>query len=356
MMRAATTYYYSDDQRILRMLHLGGHERARVPYYRRHDALFAPLPFIWSWIEIALCVLLADVLHNAAAWAAAIVLVGGRFRALQEYGHNAVHFALCKSRKWQWLLSDFFYQFPSFKRDMHSREVTHTREHHQNPNHPSRDPNRARVTAGGMVAPMTYSGFLMALFYPLTPSGFRGNVVNICRHSMLNYDRVTMFVRLVSVTATTAMFFALAGWRGIVLGWIVPLLTTYPLFAWLALLTEHRWFVEGTRTSRLEVEYLMGRPTDYRGISGWMVRILVSPTSDAYHLAHSLYPGVRWNYLPAIDRALKVQDSRYTAHASEGFLISRHGFPSALSELYERLSRPPEMQRLQEDHGGALHD
>ena len=134
------------------------------------------------------------------------------------------------------------------------------------------------------------------------------------------------------------LFYTLAGWRGIVFGWLLPLLTTYQLFAWWALLAEHRWFVEGTPRTRADIEYLAGRPTDYRGIGGWLVRALVSPSSDAFHLAHSLYPGLRWNYLPAIDRHLKINEPRYTAHASEGLLVTRYGIPSALSELRERLS------------------
>ncbi|VEB41515.1 Fatty acid desaturase [Chromobacterium violaceum] len=76
---------------------------------------------------------------------------GGRMRALQEFGHNAVHFALCPSHAWQWWLSDIFYQFPVFKRDMHSRHKTHG-DHHRKPNHPELDPNRARVFAGGYAA------------------------------------------------------------------------------------------------------------------------------------------------------------------------------------------------------------
>jgi fatty acid desaturase len=65
--------------------------------------------------------------------------------------------------------------------------------------------------------------------------------------------------------------------------------------------------------------------------------VFICPSSDAYHLAHSLYPGVRWNYLPAIDRVLKVDEPRYSQHASEGLLLSSDGIPSALSELRDRL-------------------
>jgi fatty acid desaturase len=69
-------------------------------------------------------------------------------RSLQEIGHNAMHYAMCRSKGWQWLLSNFFSQFPLMKRDMHSRFVTHVKEHHRSPNDPDKDPNLRRIIEG----------------------------------------------------------------------------------------------------------------------------------------------------------------------------------------------------------------
>ena len=52
-------------------------------------------------------------------------------------------------------------------------------------------------------------------------------------------------------------------------------------------------------------ECINGRPTEYRGVTGWLIRHTVFPGTDHHHLAHSLYPHVRWNYLPAVNRALR---------------------------------------------------
>jgi fatty acid desaturase len=67
---------------------------------------------------------------------------------------------------------------------------------------------------------------------------------------------------------------------------------------------------------------------------------LVFPLSDRYHLAHSLYPYVRWSYLPAIDRHLRAHDPHYAVYQSAGLLFPRGPLPAALSELRERLSAP----------------
>ncbi|WP_137939723.1 fatty acid desaturase [Chitinivorax sp. B] len=347
LMRLVVYGYYDDEARLLRILKL----RPRQPdyhetYYKRWDNWLAPLPFVWTWLDILIGVLLAVWLDHLLAWIALTFWVGGRFRALQEFGHNAVHFALCRHHGWQWWLSDFFYQFPVFKRDMVSRHITHTREHHRFPNHDTKDPNLARVRDGGMAFPMTRSQFLLRLFYPLSLAGIRNNLQTMARNSLLNHNWQTVMYRLISLGLTGTVLYWAGGWLGLVFGWWLPLLTTYAVFAWVSLLTEHRWYASGNPDNRLDIEYLAGRPTDYPGLTGWLVRVFISPTSDAYHLAHSLYPGVRWNYLPAIDVVLKIEEPRYTRHASQGLLWSRDGIPSALSELSERLSLQPDYPTL----------
>ncbi len=343
--RAIVYVYYSDSERVLRLSRLLPRgEGKRDQLHKPLDAFLAPLPFVWTWLDIFISVLLARMIDHPLAWLAVVLWVGGRFRALQEFGHNAVHYALCRSRGWQWFLSDVFYQFPAFKRDMYSREITHTQEHHRHPNHEKLDPNRARVRDGGMRYGMTRSQFFWRLFYPLSPAGMKSSLMTMVRNSMLNHSRATAVTRVVTLVVLSGLLYWTAGWKGLVWGWLFPLMTSYSVFAWVSLLTEHRWFVPGWSEDRLTREYLSGRPTDYKGFTGWLVRVFIAPTSDAYHLAHSLYPAVRWNYLPAIDRALKVEEPRYTEHASEGLLFAQDGIPSALSDLQERLVTETSLQ------------
>lgn len=358
LLRAVVALYYRDARRVLRILRLAPRPAGmREQHYRPMDAWLAPFPYAWIWLDIVGAVLAAAIVQRGWAWFLVVVWVGGRLRALQEFGHNTVHFALCPSHALQWWLSDFFYQFPAFKRDMFSRQVTHTREHHRQPNHPIHDPNRIRVAAGGMVFPLTAAQFHARLLYPLTPRGIVDNISGMARNARLNRNGTVVAWRLASLTLAGSVLYAAGGWLGVLCGWLLPLLTSYALFAWLALLAEHRWFVAAApdEASRVAHELQAGRPTDYAGLSGWLVRRLISPTSDAYHLAHSLYPGVRWNYLPAIDRQLKIDDPDYTRFASTGLLFSRDGIPSALSELRERLCPVPD-HTLPTSTGDTVHE
>ncbi|HEX2581662.1 MAG TPA: fatty acid desaturase [Dongiaceae bacterium] len=338
-LRAIVSFYYRDHDRILGLTKLSAVESGK--YYKMADSILAPLPFLWCWVDIFIGVLFAHAIGSVWAYAALVVFVGGRFRALQEVGHNAVHCALCRSRDWQWFLSDFFFQFPIFKRDMHSRYITHVVEHHRNPNVVRRDPNLARVAAGGVVPGLSAPHFFLKLLYPLTLGGFWANLKLMMINSFLeNRSKRGLLVRFISLATVTTLMEISGGYKAVLAGYILPLLITYPLYAWISLLAEHRWYAPSHAIDRFSRECENCRPTDFPGFLGWITRCLIFPTSDAYHLAHSLYPYIRWNHLPAIDQALKQQSPRgYARYRSEGLFFAKpSGPPAALSELRDRLA------------------
>lgn len=341
--RRTLAIYYSDGERILPLLRLIERTDKKVIYYKRWDTWFVSLPFLLCWTEIALVTLLARWGGSDWLWIAAALVIGGRFRALQEVGHNALHGALCPSKRLQWFLSNVFFQFPVFKRDMDSRYVVHVQEHHPNANIPGIDPNLQRIAAGGMTPGISSLGFINALLMPLSVSGIRETIVTMVKASLfLNSTGAAAALRLVSVGLAIGLFVFLAGWRGILFGYLPALLFTYPLFAWLSLLGKHRWHVPvapGPTRGR-DHDFEHGRATDYTGLSGALVRYFICPSSDAYHLAHHLFPFVRAEYLPVVDRALKISEPRYTQYISNGLLFARQGQPAALSELKERLTIP----------------
>jgi fatty acid desaturase len=339
--RALLIAYYRDGERILPLLRLADRTDRKVTYYKRFDSWLAPLPFVICWLEISLAAVLARYGGSEWLWMPAALVIGGRFRALQEVGHNALHGALCPSKRLQWYLSNVFFQFPVFKRDMDSRYIVHVQEHHPNANIPGADPNLQRISAGGMKPGISSLAFVNALLMPLGPSGFRETVVTMVKASLfLNSNAQAAVLRLVSVGLAGGLFYGLAGWPGILLGYLPALVIAYPLFAWLSLLAKHRWHVPvmpGVARGR-DHDFEHGRATDYTGFSGALVRYFICPSSDAYHLAHHLFPFVRAEYLPVVDRALKISEPRYTQYISNGLIFERHGQPAALSELKHRLT------------------
>ncbi|WP_145033373.1 fatty acid desaturase family protein [Pantoea ananatis] len=358
VIRLLLKFYYRDGERILPKLKLAPAEKGHISYYKRFDTLLAPLPFIYCWLETFAAVLFYrwTGYHPLAGLLLAII-AAGRFRALQEIGHNALHVALCRSKKLQWFLSNVFFQFPTLKRDMDSRFNTHVRDHHPNADIPGKDPNLRRVTAAGMKPGITRFQFLLALFYPVSPRGVLANIRGNL-HDTLNENASvgTALLRAAATLTIMAVYGWLGGMMGLLVGWLLPVLTLYPLFAWWSLLSKHRWHTTYVpQRNRLAHDYEHGRATDFAGLAGIIQRYLIFPMSDAYHLAHHVYPNVRYQYLPAVDRALKINEPRYTQYISRGMIFGSDGQPAALSELYHRLVSPVRLP-VTENETGTSHE
>lgn len=339
-LRIADYCYYSDSERILQLLKLKKRDGSckNQSYYKKYDPFFAIFPFLWSWLDICAVALIVSRFNNIYLIFLAILFVGGRFRALQEASHTAVHCGLCNSKKWQWALSNIFFQYPCFKPDMHHRHIAHVLEHHQHANELEKDPNIMRFISVGMVPGISQKEFYLKLFHSFTFAGFQENGQLMFKNSFTNKEISNSVMRWVVVISLVSSFYIFFGWKCLLITYLLPLITTYPWYSWISVLVEHRWFVNCNENNRRLRECINGRPTDYSGITGWIIKHTIFPGTDHYHLVHSLYPFVRWNYMKAVDMALKEQEPPYTKYLSQGLLFSNGNTPSALSELRDRMT------------------
>lgn len=340
LFRIADQLYYRNPDPVLRLLRLTDRGGERGFYYKRFDHLFAMFPFLWAWADLLLLAVIAARYPHAAVYLCVIVLAGTRFRVLQEASHIAVHGGLCKSRHWQWLLSDVAAQWPCFRPDMYHRHIAHVIEHHAHANELDDDPNITRFIAVGVIPGIPRATLWAKVLRPLSVRGIHETVRTAWSNALTRDVRSHgLWLRVMTVGAVVAMFALTSGPIGILVAYAVPLVTVYPFFSWISVLAEHRWFVRCEELDRKGRECVNGRPTDYAGL-GRLAKHTIFPFTDHYHLAHSLYPTLRWNYLPAVDRALRARDPRYARFASVGLFRSRGDRPSALSELFDRLSTP----------------
>jgi len=337
VLRLADRWYYRDHERVLRHLRLrdGGE---RTPYYRALDSIFAVFPFVWSWCDLVGLTAFALRIDHAAGYIALVLLSGTRFRALQETAHTATHYGLCRQRRWQWALSNLLFLYPCFKPDMHHRYISHVRQHHHHPNEPDIDPNIRRFMTLGFLPGISRRRFDYMLLHPLTPRGFVETLTLIATGARRNRTWRGALVRIAMVAVMVVALVWALGWAGLVIGYVVPMLTTYPLYSWISLLAEHRWFVSCNETTHFARECVNGRPTAYPGALGWVIKHAIFPATDHYHLVHSLYPHIRWNHMAAIDRVLAAGDPRYRRYGSVGLLWQAGDAPSALSELRARMT------------------
>ena len=332
--------YYKNSHDILVLLKLTPYERSKpqCQYYKKYDFLFSVFPFIWSWLDIIICAYLIKNYDYLLLKFFVIIFIGTRMRALQEASHTAVHCGLCKSKAWQWWLSNIFFQFPFFKPDMSARFQAHVVEHHRHPNK-IKDPNITRLMSIGIVPGISKVKFYTKLFHPVTLKGFM-ETFHLCLCGLLNNKHYYyVYIRLFVISVIGLSCYYTFGLNGFLFCYIIPLLTTYPLYSWVSLLAEHRWYAPCHATDRYTLECINGRPTNFVNLSGWIIKHAIFPGTDHYHLAHSLYPFARWNYMASIDRVLK-KNADYTRFMSTGLIFKKKHEYSALSELRDRLIYP----------------
>lgn len=183
-------------------------------------------------------------------------------------------------------------------------------------NNPESDPNLAKYIELGFRPGLGLGTKVRLLFFPLAWRGLRSTLTSCW--ARLRQDR---FHRLIAISALSVALYWCGGIRGVVLCYLIPAVTVYPLFAWWSQLVEHRCYQSIQDTGRAR-EFDSGRVIDAGFFTRRLIEFTVLPFGDSLHLAHSLYPSVRWNYLPAIHRIHMQADPRYRSLRVGGLFFS----------------------------------
>jgi len=232
--------------------------------------------------------------------AATIGAVKGRH--LQEVSHFAVHGALFKTARMSNALTEALAHVPMGFGPVVVRQARHVRDHHPNAAVPGLDPNLTELATAGLAAGIAATDFVLAVLFPLTGAGLSATV----RGLVGNLHPRRGWWRLVAFCIAPAAAMLLGGVPLLLAGFVVPRLLLYPQLAWVSLLVEHSWFdAPAPVGDRRLVEY--GRCVRlYQRRRLWSVfaRATWLPYGDLMHYAHSVHPGLRWNYLAAADALL----------------------------------------------------
>lgn len=308
---------------------------------KKYDNLIGALPMVSNVLLCIAAVLTAKVIDHFTFDLLCVLFIAGRFRSLEELGHMAIHGSLAPSEKLNLFLANIFFQFPLFKPSSQVRHQRHCIEHHPNVNLKDRDPGLQDFYNIGFVPNVSEKRFWSGVFYPFTLLGIATRLRGCLTNVLMDIKKPgQLMLRLLCVTAVVAPFLYYKMYYDLVMFYLLPLILIFPQFYWLSQVVEHRWFVDVTGKNRLERELISGRPTNYPGIVGLLWKTHLFPIGDSYHMVHSLFPHIRWNYLSAVDRLLKRDIPEYSQHLSSGLFLKSSVRPSALSELRERMVCP----------------
>lgn len=335
----------SGDMTLSEIYRFLGHFRAK-PY----DNFVGVLPMLSNVMVCIAVVTLAVTVNHLVVDLLCSLFIAGRFRSLGELGHMAIHKALTPSEKLNLFLADVFFQFPLFKPSIQLRRQRHCVEHHPNVNLRDLDTGMKDFYDIGFVPGISERFFWKCVFYPLTPPGILMRIKGCIRSVMDDFGYpIRLALRIICVSLVVLPFIYYGKYYELTMFYILPLLVFFPQFYWFSLVVEHRWFVDVSNESRLQREIISGRPTDYPGVSGFLWRTHFFPVGDSYHMVHSLFPYLRWNYLPTVDKLLKKNIPEYSEHLSAGLFLKKYeSKPTAISELRDRMVRSLVVQKAPE--------
>ncbi|MGZ9935854.1 fatty acid desaturase (plasmid) [Streptomyces sp. NC-S4] len=271
-----------------------------------------------QWTQIVGCWLLAE--HGALGAAGSAACIAVQFRHLQEISHHAVHGVLARTRRANLFLAETGAHLPLGLVPVAVRRRRHVRDHHPNATLAT-DPNLAELAAAGLRPGISRGRFTLALLHPLTVTGLWATAAGLAATLRPHPARAAALALVPTAAYLTA------GWTGMVAGFLVPRLVLYPLLAWWSLLVEHTWWDPEHRTGTpAEVEagrcmrlYPRSRALAALAAATWL------PYGDLHHYAHSAHPGLRWNYLPALERHLPAPHFTPGAlFAGQASVVRRH--------------------------------
>lgn len=304
--------------------------------YKKLDNYIAIFLYMACYLFIFAAILISKQINSIWMDITCVLFISGRVRSLQELGHYSIHYALCPNNKLGMILANLCYQYPWHMTNAINRRRIHVKEHHRRVNM-ANDPDLEELKNKKIYTNISEWQFWKGVFYPITPNGIWQRLTEL----YVTFKTGRFLEKLGRITCTTVLIgfvYMLASWRGVIIFYCIPLLIVYPLFYWIAHLSLHRWYADCPENIDYhQREILLGRPTNFGGIIGAIVKTNIFPYGDSYHLAHSLFPTTRWHFLPKIDAILKKSLAGYCHHESNGLIFKRGAYPSALSELRDRL-------------------
>lgn len=282
------------------------------------------MDYLWIIISIIGC----KIYPSIFTYLLAIVLIGRGMNGLDNLNHESSHKKLFQNQVMNYWISLLFCYLP-LGMSPHFYVKDHLNHHKWLGNY-NLDPDRLRHRELDIECfPIPRRDLIYHFFYRITIILIPTYLLDILKSIIFSPDvpqkeRISrrLFWILLFIILTV-----LDGWKDFTLFWLVPFITSFKILGYLAEISEHGGlYREGKRDIDLA----------RNNLCHFLLRFLIYPHNDCYHLTHHLFPGVP-HYNLALAHQVLLEDKEYQqAHHCYGYFFS--ALPNNKSSLGEMIS------------------
>jgi len=256
-----------------------------------------------EWLGILAAIALCESVWHPLVYVAAVIWIGARQHALTVLGHDAAHFRLLPTRRWNDWIANLTTQWPTF---LTVEGFRHYHGEHHRFTGTTADGNRTiwktHTADGDLTAEWTYPKAPVALgLIILRRAAFVTGMYWIVRGlvAMVLFRRswAQVIARLAFYSVSIWVLVAAGVLQGFLLYWIVPYCTWHMACQYIRLICEH------SAVHSTDPAYTLTRTT----LARWWERWLIVPRHIHYHIEHHWYPSVPFYNLPALHAHLMAQ-------------------------------------------------
>lgn len=248
----------------------------------------------YDHIIIFLCVFLAEKFYPILPLA--ILVIGSRQRALATLLHEATHLCLAKNKALNKTLGTLFSGYLIFQ-SWESYRKTHVLNHHHFLGNQERDPDYKYYIESGVYENQPRKQFLRKhLWKPIFLCNTIKNIKYLITNRLLSglKQRELMLI-LLSLAIYSLLGYSVAGWKFLLLYWLVPYLTSFQSLSWFIELAEHYPLLGNAKRDIFSSRNRFG---------GKIENFLTGAHGEQYHLIHHLFPKIPYWNMPKAHRIL----------------------------------------------------
>jgi fatty acid desaturase len=259
-----------------------------------------------DWLAIAGAIACWTLYPNIFTFLLVQVVVAARQHALFVMMHEGAHGYLCKGRKWNDRISNWFAAWPTF---MSTNRFRHRHwEHHRHTN-TEQDPDWQRKLGNPQWKFPKTGTSLARDFLPylwgqgVLEIGFAQTVLGI---NWKELKAAWPYYGAIAVVLTVT-----GNWPTFLVCWMLPYLTLLPILHKVRMIVEHFGLPNSHALN-----------TTRNVVAPKFVLFLIGPHATALHLVHHLCPYAPWHQVPKLHALLqKKPEYRQLAHENDGYLF-----------------------------------